>query len=295
MPDTPPKISVLLADVDGTLVDSQKRVTPRAAAAIAKLHERGIGFSVTSGRPPRGLSMITSAVQVTLPVAAFNGGLLMQHDDFSKVIERHVLEHEVAQKIIAKLEQEGLDVWVYAGLDWYLRDVAAPHREKEEHTVQFPPTVVGDFTRALEAGVLKVTGVSDDLALVARVEKLVQGEFDGVCGTKQSSPDRIHDAAATQPSVSAARSQPYYLDVTHPLANKGSVVKSLSRLQGIPVGEVATIGDQPNDILMFREGGLSISMGQSSDEVKTAATHVSPGGLDDEGFARAVEKYILGE
>ena len=292
----PPKISLLLADVDGTLVDSQKRVTPRAAASIARLRARGIGFSVTSGRPPRGLRMNTSAVEVTLPVAAFNGGLLVQHDDFSEVIERHVLEQGVAEKIIAKLAGEGLDVWVYAGLEWYLRDAGAPHREKEEHTVQFPPTVVPDFSRALEDGVLKVTGVSDNLELVARVEKLVQAEFGGDCCTKQSDPARIHDSAAeTTPAVSAARSQPYYLDVTHPLANKGSVVRTLSRLQGIPVGEIATIGDQPNDTLMFRESGLSIAMGQSSDDVKRLATHTSPGGLDDEGFARAVEKFILGE
>lgn len=290
---TPPKISILLADVDGTLVDSQKRVTPRAAAAIIRLRERGIGFSVTSGRPPRGLSMITAAVDVTLPVAAFNGGLLIQHDDFSKVIERHTLDRDVTQSIIDRLAGEGLDVWVYAGLDWYLRDPAAPHREKEEHTVQFAPTIVGDFSVPLEAGVLKVTGVSDDLELVARVERLVQQEFGGVCGTKQSNPARDHDSASRPAAVSAARSQPYYLDVTHPLANKGSVVKSLSRLQGIPVAEIATIGDQPNDILMFRESGISISMGQSTDEVKRGATHVSPGGLDDEGFARAVEKFIL--
>ena len=292
---TPPKISILVADVDGTLVDSQKRVTPRAAAAIGKLRERGIGFSVTSGRPPRGLSMITSAVDVTLPVAAFNGGLLVQHDDFDKVIERHALERDVAQSIIARLEQEDLDVWVYAGLDWYLRDPAAPHREKEERTVQFAPTVVGDFSRALEAGVLKVTGVSDNLELVARVEGLIRQEFGGECKTKQSNPARDHQAAVPVPSVSAARSQPYYVDVTHPLANKGSVVKSLSRILRIPPAEIATIGDQSSDVLMFREGGVSISMGQSSDEVKKSSTHVSPGGLDDEGFARAVGEFILGE
>ncbi len=292
---TPPKISLLLADVDGTLVDSQKRVTPRAAAAVTKLRERGIGFSVTSGRPPNGLTMITRAVEVTLPVAAFNGGLLVQHDDFSKVIERHALERSVAESIIARLAKEGLDVWVYAGLEWYLRDPAAPHRQKEEHTVQFAPTIVADFSQALEAGVLKVTGVSDNLELVARVEGLVREDFGGACKTKQSNPARDHQKARPAPAVSAARSQPYYLDVTHPLANKGSVVKSLSRLLNIPVAEIATIGDQPSDVLMFREAGVSISMGQSSDEVKKSATYVSPGGLDDEGFARALEKFILEE
>ena len=68
--------------------------------------------------------------------------------------------------------------------------------------------------------------------------------------------------------ASAARSQPYYLDVTHPQANKGTVVATLSKLLNIPPAQIATMGDMPNDVLMFRKSGFSIAMGNSSDEVK---------------------------
>ncbi len=81
--------------------------------------------------------------------------------------------------------------------------------------------------------------------------------------------------------------------MTHPLANKGAAAEALSRLLKVPLAEIATIGDQPNDMLMFRKSGVSIAMGQSIDEVKRAATHVSPGDLDHEGFARALEEFIL--
>ena len=70
--------------------------------------------------------------------------------------------------------------------------------------------------------------------------------------------------------ASAARSQPYYLDVTHPQANKGAVVATLSKLLNIPPAQIATIGDMPNDVLMFRKSGFSIAMGNASDEVKAA-------------------------
>lgn len=279
-------ISLLLADVDGTLVDSQKRLTPRAAAAIAKLDAAGIRFAITSGRPPRGMKMITEAVKITAPIAAFNGGTLVQPDSF-EVIGSLTLPRPVAENVIARLQAEGLGVWVYAGLDWYLRDSEAPHRAKEEQTVRFAPTVVKDFAAALDAGVAKIVGVSDDLELVARVEKLIQDEFAGIAQTKQT------DAARWEPSVSAARSQPYYLDVTHPHANKGAVVEMLARTQHIPAEQIATIGDQPNDVLMFVKSGFSIAMGQASDEVKRSAAVVTAG-LDDEGFARAVEDFILG-
>ena len=292
MKDDQSKIRLLLADVDGTLVDSKKRITPRAVQAVARLRDAGIGFAITSGRPPRGMKMITEAINITAPIAAFNGGTLVKPDTF-EVIESHTLARELAEKVIAAIDRQGLDVWVYAGLDWYLRDPNAPHREKEEHTVQFPPKVLKDFTAALDEGVAKIVGVSDDLDLVARVEKAVREEFGGATHTKQSNSAREHDAAAPA-GVSAARSQPYYLDVTHPLANKGSVVAMLVKTQGIPAEAIATIGDMPNDVLMFEKSGFSIAMGQSSDEVKAAATRVTAG-LDDEGFARAVEDFILGQ
>ena len=62
------KISILLADVDGTLVDSQKRITARAEAAIRKLAEAGIKFAVTSGRPPRGMKMIVEQIKLSTPI-----------------------------------------------------------------------------------------------------------------------------------------------------------------------------------------------------------------------------------
>ncbi len=286
------KISLLLADVDGTLVDSNKILTPRAKEAIRRLREKQINFAVTSGRPPRGMRMITEAIPLTAPVAAFNGGMIVQPNDLSQVIESHTLDDETARQVMARLDAAKLDVWVYAALNWYLRDPKAPHTDKEARTVQFPPTVVPDFSQALSEGVSKIVGVSDDLELVARMEREIQAEFAASVGTQQSCPHRVTKRA--EPSVSAARSQPYYLDVTHPLANKGAAAEALSRLLKLPLAEIATIGDQPNDILMFQKSGVSIAMGQSIDEVKRAATHVSPGDLDHEGFARAVEDFILG-
>jgi hydroxymethylpyrimidine pyrophosphatase-like HAD family hydrolase len=88
------------------------------------------------------------------------------------------------------------------------------------------------------------------------------------------------------------RSQPYYLDVTHPAANKGTVVATLSQLLSIPSWEIATIGDMPNDVLMFRKSGLSIAMGNASAEVKAQAMVVTASNEDD-GFAEAMERFVL--
>ncbi len=128
------KISLLLADVDGTLVDSKKVVTPRALEAIRRLGEKKIDFAVTSGRPPRGMRMITDAISMTAPVAAFNGGMIVRPNDLSQVIESHTLDGETARQVMARLDAAKLDVWVYAALNWYLRDTErAAHRQGGEH------------------------------------------------------------------------------------------------------------------------------------------------------------------
>jgi hypothetical protein len=90
----------------------------------------------------------------------------------------------------------------------------------------------------------------------------------------------------------ATRSQTYFVDVTHPEANKGHVVRYLSSMYDIPVEQIATIGDMHNDLSMFAVSGTSIAMGNADDEVQAAANEVTSSN-EEEGFARAVERFIL--
>ena len=267
----PMKISLVLADVDGTLVTKEKLLTERAIRAVRALRARGIRFAITSGRPPKGMGMLIEPLGISEPVAGFNGGLFVRPD--LSIIEARTLSAQAADKTVQVLRDHKVDVWVYSGEDWLVPDAKGPHVDREQWTVKFPPKVTRDFGAALDSAV-KIVGVSDDLELMKTVERDAQQALG-------------HDA-------SAARSQPYYLDVTHPEANKGGVVASLERMLGVKASEIATLGDQPNDVLMFRRSGLSIAMGQSSDEVKQAATHVSDSS-EEEGFAKAVERYVLGE
>ncbi len=281
----PKKISIVLSDVDGTLLDSRKRITDRAKAAIRHLEEAGIRFTVASSRPPRGMRMIPEQVALSAPIAAFNGGMLVDPRTL-EVIKQQTLHNKIARCVIDRIDERGLDVWVYAGANWYVRNLDAPHRAKEESVIGFSPIPVEDFETALTEGVAKILGVSDDYALVAKVEKAIQEEFQIYSHAKSTTQSRNGE-----PLVFAARSYPFYLDVTHPNANKGAVVDILSELLQIPTAEFATIGDMPNDVPMFRKSGYSIAMGQASNEVRKSANTVTAG-MDDEGFAEAIENLI---
>ncbi len=261
---------LVIADVDGTLVTQDKLLTPRAIEAVKKMRAAGIRFAITSGRPPRGMKMVVDPLQITEPVAAFNGGVLVQ-PDLTTVLKQKFLPPQAAGQVIENISAHGMDVWLYTDQDWFVRDPKAPHVAREEWTVKFPPKVVPGFTGLLDR-VVKIVGVSDDHDLVIRCENDVRQ----ACGAQ----------------VSAARSQPYYLDVTHPEANKGQVVIMMSELLKVPPEQIATIGDGVNDILMFKKSGISIAMGNASDEVKLEATYVTASNEED-GFAKAMEQYVL--
>lgn len=269
--NNPHGIRLVIADVDGTLVTPEKIITERARAAVRKLADAGIAFAITSGRPPRGMAMLIDPLGLRTPIAGFNGGMLVSPDLTS--IEIKAIAPKLVAPIVRTLIDRGLDVWIYQWNEWLLRDPAAPHVDREQSNVQFAPIVTDDLV-ARVGGVVKIVGVSDDPATIEACENDVRDQFgDG---------------------VSAARSQAYYLDITHPGANKAEVLRRFARALDIPHEAVATVGDMPNDVLMFALSGLSIAMGQASEEVKRSARRVTKSNTQ-EGFAEAIERYVLDE
>lgn len=267
----PPKnFSLVLADVDGTLVTDEKVLTPRALAAVQSLRDAQILFAITSGRPPRGLAMLIDMLKLETPIAAFNGGLFVTPD--LSIIEQQTLPSDVAREAIELLDAHGLNAWVYRGNDWLVTKLDAPHVAREAWTVKFQPTLVSDFAADLDH-VAKIVGVSDEHDRVQRCEVDARAGFGN--------------------RATAARSQPYYLDITPMDANKGAVVACLARVLDIPTSRIATIGDQPSDVLMFERSGFSIAMGNASDQVKARA-RATTDSCNDEGFAKAIERFIVG-
>jgi Cof subfamily protein (haloacid dehalogenase superfamily) len=265
------KISALISDVDGTVVTSKKEVTARTRAAAARLRERGIALAVISGRPPEGMRMLIEPLGLTTPIGGFNGGAITRTD--MTVIEERLLPRDMAHESAAFLQRQGISVWVFSEGKWYVRDPQGPHVDKEGHATLLEPVVVADFDRPL-ASAHKIVGVNDDHAVIERLERDMAEMLEG--------------------KASASRSQPYYLDITHPLANKGDAVGPMAHLMGVPMEEVAVIGDGLNDTGMFAKSPLSIAMGNASDEVKRHARFTTDAN-DAEGWASAVEKYVLGE
>ena len=249
-----------------------KRLTERAVAAVRRLHERGIGFSICSSRPPFGLRMMIEPLGLKLPFGGYNAGAIVEPD--LTVVEQKLIPPDAAREAVAMFRQHGVDCWVFTGNEWRIANPAGAHVEHETHTVQTPPTVVPAFTDADFAAVGKIVGPSDDHELVARLTDLLQAALLG--------------------RANVARSQPYYCDVIPPGIDKGRLVELLGARLAVPHDEILVLGDMENDLEMFAKAGFAVAMGNATDAVKRVADATTLSN-DEDGFAAAIERYVLGD
>ncbi len=261
-------IRLLVSDVDGTLVRSDRSLAASTLAAARRLRAAGIGLALVSARAPAGLDCLIEPLALDTPRAGFNGGVILEAD--GSVIEELVIDEAAAATAIRMLEQAGLDVWVFARNRWYLRDPEAHYIASEQRSISMGWEVVDDFTPLLR-GIHKIMGSSLDHARVAQADVALRQALGA-------------DAAVQ-------RSQDYYVDVTHPHADKGRATRRIAGRLGVPMEAVACIGDMPNDLSMFEVAGLSFAMGNAPGSVQRHAGHVVAG-HDEDGWAEAADMIL---
>ncbi len=264
------EIDFLLSDLDGTLLTPDHRVSPRSLAAIAALKERGVRFSVASSRPPLGMRDTLAQLRHDFPFAAFNGAAILTPD--LTLLECLPLDAGVTRQVLADIAELGLSAWLFRGLEWWLTDPKGERVRREAETVGFEPQLTPDLASKAE-GTLKIMAVSIRPELVLRAEAKLQARWRG--------------------KAQVARSNAAYIDITHPLAHKGTALRRLAELAGTTPARSAAIGDMPNDLEMFAAAGFSVAMGGATDEIKGRASATTASNRE-EGFAQAVEHHLLG-
>jgi Cof subfamily protein (haloacid dehalogenase superfamily) len=262
------RIALVVSDVDGTLLTGDKTLTDAARAAVRRLRDAGIGFTITSSRPTIGMRFLIEPLDITLPIGAFNGGAIV--DPQMNPILQQLIPPRAVRRGLELLAEFGIDIWLFTHDQWFAKNGDGEYVPREKLAIRAEPAIVNDFTPYL-ARACKIVGSSSDAALLKRCEAAVQNALG---------------AQAT-----AARSQSYYLDITPPGCDKGTFVQAMTRRLGISADAVATIGDMQNDLAMFAASGLSFAMGNASDDVKRQAKRVTASNEED-GFAKAVEMIL---
>jgi Cof subfamily protein (haloacid dehalogenase superfamily) len=262
------RTALVVSDVDGTLVTKKKVLTDAAKGAVRRLKDAGIGFTIVSSRPTIGMRFLIEPLAITLPVGAFNGSSIV--DPQLKPVEQHLIPVSAAKRSLDVLNEFGVDIWLFTNELWITRNPEGEYVRHEKLAIRTDPTIVSDFAPYLSSA-CKIVGASSDAALLQRCEAAMQ------------------KAVGTEATV--VRSQSYYLDVTPPGHDKGTFVEAMAKRLGIPAGAVATIGDMQNDLAMFAKSGLSIAMGNATDDVRRRATNVTTTN-ENEGFAGAIDLIL---
>jgi Cof subfamily protein (haloacid dehalogenase superfamily) len=259
---------LVVSDVDGTLVTHDKRLTDRARHAVRRLGDADVGFTIVSSRPTAGMRFLIEPLGITLPIGSFNGSSIV--DPQLHPIEQHLIPAAAAQRSLDLLDEFGVDIWLFTNDAWLTRNGDGAYVPNEIRAIRADPTIIRDFAPYVSSA-CKIVGASSDADLLQRCEVAMR--------------------QAVGAQATAVRSQSYYLDVTPPGHDKGTFVQAMARRLGIPTTAIATIGDMQNDLAMFRNSGLSIAMGNATDDVKRQASHVTASN-EEEGFARAID-FIL--
>jgi Cof subfamily protein (haloacid dehalogenase superfamily) len=262
-----PNIELVVSDIDGTLITSNHEITPETKRVSLELRLHGMHLCLASSRPPRSIKPIARELGLRAPFAAFNGALIQLPDD--QILASSIVPPNITQRIKSIATHLGLDVWLYDHKDWWVNQ-RTPFVDREAQTAGFFPRSEG-YPAQLKRENIKLT-VAGTPDVILRAQERIRGEMGTV--------------------VAVSRSKPRFLDITAYDWDKGAVLNRLAPLLGVGLDRVATIGDGPNDVGMFKKSILSIAMGQAVDQIKHQALHVTASN-DEDGWARGIEKFIL--
>lgn len=263
------RIDLVVSDIDGTFTRQDKTVSRGNVAAVRRLIDAGVQFTLISARPPAGIAWIADRLELDCPLGAFNGGTIFLRD--GTVLETHRVPRAVAARTLALIDRPAVIPWVFAGGVWHTRETDELHTPRKIKSAGQEPTMVDGFDDLLDT-VDKIVAVCDDDPLLDGIERDV--------------------AAAIGGEATVGRSQTYYLDITASRANKGDGIATLARVIGVPLESTAALGDQHNDLAMFERVPLAVAMGQAPLAVQSAADEVSRSN-DDDGVAHAIDRFIL--
>ena len=262
-------IRLLVSDIDGTLVRHDKSLPAENAAAIRAVVSRGLMVSLISARPAAGILPIAAELGLEGPFGAFNGGTIFTLSGGETCSAQ--VPPTLARELIDLYGSAGVTIWCFAKDRWLTSDPGNSHTPREVLSSGLQPEAVSDFAAFLDDAD-KVVAVCDDPAEMTVLEAQAR---------------TLVGATAT-----LVRSQDYYLDCTALAANKGDGVTRLAEMFGVPLDQVAVIGDQANDVAMFRRAGLSIAMGQASAAVQAEADCVAASS-EQAGVGDAIRRFIM--
>lgn len=272
-------VKLIVCDLDGTLLNSKKLISSANLEAINAVRERGMFFTVCTGRIPEMMEAYHRLLGIEGPVITANGAVIVDTRDNS-VPCRECVCGEEARRLMEFCAERGFDhVAATVGGCYYSKG-----SERVKRFEQYNAIAQKDNMRQIP-----LFPFGPDYREIAGMEiyKLL------VSGLSEARQRETEDYIGTLPHLGFTSSEPLLLDVGARGVDKGKGIRNLARIMGFTKEEICVFGDYHNDVPMFEAAGFSIAMGNSDSAVKERATVVTKTN-DDDGVAAAIGKYFLG-
>lgn len=263
----------VLSDIDGTLLDADRRVSARTAGTVRALVGRGVVFALVTGRMPSGISEIRTALGGPVHAVCYSGALVLGPDDtvFASTKLRRCEAYEILSVLRREFPQFG--PCYFSDFDWFVDDVSHPAVEREASIVHARPREA-DLEGLVAAGNLP--------------NKLFCNcTYDNAAGASLA--DRIR---ALFPNLTVIRSSSgSMVEVLPTGVDKAQGVEQLLGALKIDIGDALAFGDDMNDVPMLRAVGCGVAVGNAAPQVIGIADDVAPEATDD-GVARYLEGLL---
>lgn len=263
---------LIALDLDGTLKNSQNKITDKTKEALIECQKRGIKVVLASGRPTPGLRYEAAELEIEKYggfILSFNGGRVndLQND---KIIYEKAVEKKYADEIYDRAKQYGLAVMTYEGLNILTEDDDDEYVNVESRICDLHIQHTDDWKKETTCTINKVllTGKPE---YVAQIEAEFKAPYEGV--------------------LSIYRSAPYFIEVMAQNIDKAASLEKLCEYMGITREEMIAFGDGFNDISMIKFAGLGVAMGNAQDVVKEAADEITLSN-DEDGIYETLKRVV---
>lgn len=263
------KYKLIALDIDDTLVNSEKVITPETKEALINAQKLGIKLAIASGRFPKGVMPFFKELQIDRYGGyrmSFNGGAIYNSE--GEAVSKTYLDKKYIEPVYSLVRPTTAMTVVHKNGKMYCdRKQNAFSNMPSLSNNGIIPEKVDDIARFADFNLHKIV-IVDENEKLKKLEKVLKERFNK--------------------ELDIYFSAPWYLEVMPNTVSKGIGLEIIAKDMGISLGEVIAFGDNHNDISMLEAAGMGVAMGNADDSVKSRANMVTDN-CDRDGIAKALK------
>jgi len=263
------KYRLIATDMDGTLLTRDGRITRRTMAAISATREKGVVFTLSTGRPLQGVKKYIDLLELDCPVITYNGAVVAHSKTGEIIFSRNMDPAEA--RLVYNLAKDRNTMFILWSQNRLYASELSEKTEFYENITSTKAALIENFEQILTDGITKFLWYDDPDTLDKWIEEMAEEKFE---------------------NTTFVKSRAYFLEFFSNKTSKAVAMEKLGEYYGVNCEEMIAIGDQTNDLPMIEYAGLGIAMGNAVEKVKAAADYITSSNEED-GVAKVIEKFIL--